>query len=357
MDMIKRPIDLPERFRAMRSQEDTAYACSDYLETLSGRAPADEPAASGAPPQRSGVNEVWREKICEWSYQVVDHFDFNREVVAISLSYLDRFLATRSCNRKVFQLAAMTTLYLAIKLNEPRTLKMSSLVELSRGYFTAEHIAAMEEAILRALEWRMHPPTSLAFIRHYLTLLPPDAVLNGTWHDIMEMSRFLTELSVCDYFFVNHKPSVIGISAVLNSIDGLDEHRFTSTQRLAFLEEVCSNSGLRHDAAAVTEVRTMLRQMYNQSTGNDQQDELLADNDSDRFRPVEERFDAESPVFVGQIDSSSAFLEHSAYDQNGQEEVVSLHLNQGPPGPHSDTTTSARKTSKTASRTRPGGNN
>ena len=171
------------------------------------------------------------------------------------------------------------------------------------------------------------------------------------------MSRFLTELSVCDYFFVNHKPSVIGMSAVLNSIDGLDEHRFTSTQRLAFLEEVCSNSGLRHDAAAVTEVRTMLRQMYNQSTGNDQQDELLADNDSDRFRPVEERFDAESPVFVGQIDSSSAFLEHSAYDQNGQEEVVSLHLNQGPPGPHSDTTTSARKTSKTASRTRPGGNN
>jgi len=344
MDAMTRPLDLPERFRAMRSQEDTAYACPDYLETLT--TPPPDPAAPAAP--RSGVNEVWREKICEWSYQVVDHFDFNREVVAISLSYLDRFLATRRCNRKVFQLAAMTTLYLAIKLNEPRTLKMGSLVELSRGYFTAEHIAAMEEAILRALEWRMHPPTSLAFIRHYLTLLPPDAARNGTWHDIMEMSRFLTELSVCDYFFVNHPPSAIGLAAVLNSLDGLDEHRLTPVQRETFLAEITSHSGLRHDAPAVTEVRTMLRQMYHQSTGNDPADDL-PDAD-DRFRPVEDRFDAESPVFVGQIGASAAFPEHAAYDRHGAEDPP----HPGPPG-RADAH-AARKTSKTASRTRPGGN-
>jgi len=144
---------------------------------------------------------------------------------------------------------------------------------------------------------------------------------------------------------------------VLNSIDGLNAQRFTASHRASFLDDVCTNSGLHHDAAAVTEVRTMLRQMYNQSTGNDPPEELVADQESDRFRPVEDRFDADSPVFVGQIDSSSSFLEHNAYDQNGQEEVVSLHLNQGPPDQHHDSTTSARKTSKTASRTRPGGNN
>jgi len=359
MDVIRRPIDLRERFKAMRNQEDTAYACSDYLETIIGRATSVEAhTESGSSSQNSGVNEVWREKICEWSYQVVDHFDFNREVVAISLSYLDRFLSTRSCNKKVFQLAAMTTLYLAIKLNEPRTLKMSSLVELSRGYFTADHIAAMEEAILRALEWRMHPPTSLAFIRHFLTLLPSNAVHNGTWHDIMEMSRFLTELSVCDYYFVNHKPSVIAISAILNSIDGIDEIRLTPTDRSIFLQEVLSNSGLVHDSATVTGVRNMLRQMYTQSTGNDQQDEL-SDNESDSFRPVEDRFDADSPVFVGQIDSSrsSPFHEHHRQGHSVLVDEVSVRLDQDPLLQNLLQTSSARKTSKTASRTRPGGNN
>ena len=43
----------------------------------------------------------------------------------------------------------MTTLYLACKLYDPHKLRMSSLIELSRGYFTEEHITAMEGSILK----------------------------------------------------------------------------------------------------------------------------------------------------------------------------------------------------------------
>ena len=95
------------------------------------------------------MNEIWREKICEWSYQVVDHFDFSRETVNVSLSYLDRFLASRPANKKFFQLAAMTSLYIAVKLYEPGILTPASFVELSRGFFTEDHVTAMEESILR----------------------------------------------------------------------------------------------------------------------------------------------------------------------------------------------------------------
>jgi lipoyl(octanoyl) transferase len=79
---------------------------------------------------------------------VVDHFDFSREVVAISISLLDRYLSHRSVDKKMFQLAAMTTLYLAIKLNERGTLSMKSMIELSRGYFMPEQMRVMEMAIL-----------------------------------------------------------------------------------------------------------------------------------------------------------------------------------------------------------------
>ena len=79
----------------------------------------------------------------------MDHFDFNREVVSVAMSYLDRYLSTRRVNKKIFQLAAMTCLYLAIKLSEPSTLKIASLIGLSRGFFTTEHIVAMEQSILR----------------------------------------------------------------------------------------------------------------------------------------------------------------------------------------------------------------
>jgi len=359
MDVIRRPIDLHDRIMAMRNQEDTAYACADYLDTLSSiSAPVEELSGLNVNTSSNGVNELWREKICEWSYQVVDHFDFNREVVAISLSYLDRFLSTRSCNKKVFQLAAMTSLYLAIKLNEPRTLKMSSLVELSRGYFTADHIAAMEEAVLRALEWRMHPPTPLAFVRHLLSMLRPGTLINGVWHDVMEMSRFLTELSVCDYFFVNHKPSTVAMAAIINSIESIGEDRFSTSDRVQFFEEIHSTSGLRQDCDAVVDVRNMLRQMYSQSTGSDHQEETV-ETETGRFRPVDDRLEADSPVCVGQIDSttrSSPLYEQQYYSHSTSDYMLHSHINNELQEENipSNPVPPSRKTSKTAYRTRPG---
>jgi hypothetical protein len=155
-------VDLLERIDVMIEQELSAYKTVDYLSpefqkklifipeddaSPESSAPADLSTASSS--ASCNINEVWREKICEWSYQVIDHFDFSREIASVSIHYLDRFLGTRQVNKKVFQLAAMTSLFLAIKLYEPGRLSMSSMIELSRGYFMVEQMAAMETSILR----------------------------------------------------------------------------------------------------------------------------------------------------------------------------------------------------------------
>lgn len=62
-----------------------------------------------------------------------DHYDIHREVVSVAMAYLDRYVAAHVVNRRIFQLAAMTALYLAIKLYEPGKLCLSSLLDLSRG--------------------------------------------------------------------------------------------------------------------------------------------------------------------------------------------------------------------------------
>ena len=150
-----------ERIDVLLKQERLFYKTEDYLAPefqlkLQCNSEFRDPcvqssslSTSTSSSSASGINEVWREKICEWSYQVIDHFDFSREVVSIAIHFLDRFLATRPVNKKLFQLAAMTTLYLAIKLFEPGNLSMSSMIELSRGYFMVEQMAEMEMAILR----------------------------------------------------------------------------------------------------------------------------------------------------------------------------------------------------------------
>ena len=164
----KTMVDLLERIDTLLEQESRLYSTKDYLKPefqlhlqssfdCSDNNPHnDEPSVQSScfststfSSTSSGINEVWREKICEWSYQVIDHFDFSREVVSVSIHYLDRYLATRPVNKKLFQLAAMTTLYLAIKLYEPGTLSMESMIELSRGYFQVDQMVEMELSILR----------------------------------------------------------------------------------------------------------------------------------------------------------------------------------------------------------------
>ena len=197
----------------------------------------DDAASQGSSSSNSQINQLWREKICEWCYQVVDHFNFNREVVSVSMSYIDRYLATRTVNRRIFQLVAMTALYLAIKLYEPGKLRMSSLIDLTMGYFVAEHIVTMELSMLQSLGWHLHPPTPLAFVRDFMRLVSVE-IDPGARHDVSELGRFMTELSVCDYWFVTKKPSSIALASLVNALELQGPRRVDPRYKIEFLTRV-----------------------------------------------------------------------------------------------------------------------
>ena len=57
--------DVIDRVRVMRRQEDTSYLYRNYLP--SNRSLMD----TG---ETREINVVWREKICQWSYNVVDQY-------------------------------------------------------------------------------------------------------------------------------------------------------------------------------------------------------------------------------------------------------------------------------------------
>jgi len=302
---------IPDRIATLRRQESTSYKCGSYLSpdfqtvgqqergndhaildssfpTTSSLCNSDSCDSSSNAPGR--INECWREKICEWAYQVIDHFDFNREVVAVSLSYLDRFLCVRQVNKKIFQLAAMTSLYMAIKLYEPSTLKMSSFIELSRGYFTIEHIIAMEETLLRDLSWYMHPPTALSFVKYQLALFDLCKIdcCPSTKHDIGELARFLCELSVCDYYFVTKKPSSVAVAALLTAMDNIDQMRLPQRTRDQFLSSIRGVARLDINSEEVRQCQYRLDEMYRQGSYGAHHEEML-----------EER--GPSPNFVGDV--------------------------------------------------------
>jgi hypothetical protein len=153
------------------------------------------------------------------------------------MSYLDRYLATRTINCRIFQLAAMTALYLAIKLYESGKLRMSSLVDLSRGYFMAEHIVTMENSMLQSLGWYVHPPTPQAFCREFMRLVSEERDPSSR-HNISELARFMTELSTCDYWFVSKKPSSIALASLVYATELQGPRRVDPRYNVEFLTRV-----------------------------------------------------------------------------------------------------------------------
>lgn len=214
----------------VRQEETGKYSCLDYLNSISWR---QGPIPRLNKPQvdipskvtNTHIDEYCREQIVEWSFRVVDYFRIDREVVAVSLSFLDRFLAKHRCDRASFKLAATTTLHLAVKLLYPcKLVDLGILSDLSRGEFDMRDVAEMEGVVLRSLDWNLHPPTSLAFANLFLDYFFASRIVSLSStdvEDIYDVSSFFCELAVCDYFFLTISPSRVAIASILNALEGM----------------------------------------------------------------------------------------------------------------------------------------
>jgi Cyclin, N-terminal domain len=231
---------LADNLKALLKQENSGtYLCSDYLSMTAWqhnvfqlmKKPKFEHEqyvphhATLGTNTSTRIDEYCREQIVEWSFRVVDYFRIDREVVALSLSFLDRFLATCRCDRTSFKLAATTTLHLAVKLLYPCKLAdLGILSDLSRGEFDMKDVSEMEAHILQALTWNLHPPTSVAFASILLDYFFSSKVVHlsgADLDDIYDVSSFFCELAVSDYFFVPMRTSCIALASILNALEGM----------------------------------------------------------------------------------------------------------------------------------------
>jgi hypothetical protein len=261
----------------LRQELEVYSPCKDYLTAILLKS-----SSVGDPSEM--VSAGWRRKMCEWCYEIVDHFGFDREVVSIAMHYLDRAVALKtesSCadgtTKREFQLIAVTSLYIAIKLhgetgsvNGPRRkLRIDVFVELSRGFFQVEVIEEMERTIIHSLDWRLNPPTSLRFINNFLRLLPAWSTNeHGTPHAavaerIYDLARYLSELSVCmTGLSFDFQTSTIAYACILCALEALQEIMpLPYDIRVKFLNDIAEVTGIFPETKQVRHARDMIKEL------------------------------------------------------------------------------------------------
>jgi hypothetical protein len=233
----------------MQRQESTTYLRTDYLSSQ----------------QRVGdygkvLDGTWRQRIVEWMFGVVDHCSLRRDSVAIAAYYLDLTVERGIIDsRQEFQLAAMTALQLAIKLYDSTVVKLDSMIKLGRGLFKEQDVIDMEAKMLSALKWQVHPPTPICFLRQFLRLLPP-SVAPLTRYMIAEVTRFISEISVCLYKFVPYPSSAVAYAGMLMAMERIDEAILPHWQRQQILSTFSVAANLDHDSLLITEIVNRLHQ-------------------------------------------------------------------------------------------------
>ena len=291
---------------------------------------------------RDRVNEAWRRKLCEWCFEVVDHFGMQREVVSIAMNYLDRVVANtlqdfppqdRYLAKREYQLVVVAALYIAVKLrgeseeinvDRERRPNIDIFVELSRGIFQADTIKAMERNILFNLGWHLNPPTPLKFIASMMSLMPYWSSSSKTVMSskdkpslppqdeekevedmpsfkvatkaIMDVAMYLTELSVMVSTFAFHsKSSVVAYASILCAMEALsDTVPLPYNVRVRFINHVAEATGLFPESPEVRAVRNLLMELCPAIQERDVSSLLVmeeVEDDADEFGSV-------SPVCV-----------------------------------------------------------
>jgi hypothetical protein len=239
---------------SMMEQEIT-HSCQDYLndgeDCISDQKFYDHENSSS--PKLSAED---RAQIVDWCYGVIDVLQLARSNVAIAMSIADRFMSNPNqllvrqftpylfspqeimYDRTMFQLLAVSGLYIAIKINEQVIFSVEQCAKATHGMYTVEDIEGMERAILECLAWKVSAPTALEVGYVVLELMTPQVQdvcdlsieLMGS---IVEDLAFQTESAVWDYQLAIQRTSTTAIMALLNAIKYND--RMSRTVRQHYL--------------------------------------------------------------------------------------------------------------------------
>ncbi|KAL3784107.1 hypothetical protein HJC23_012739 [Cyclotella cryptica] len=253
---------LVEQTLTMLENEASRYCCTDYLSFLRGTTVSANP-----------IDECWRQKSAEWMFKVVDYYDLERDIVNVGMTYLDRMFTETSFHHRWSQLQcrliAMSSLKLAIKLYEPRTLNMEDMIKLGIGsdmIFSAGALVEMEYEILWKLNWNVFPPTAFCFAHQMICMLPSE-VNRSTKYTIQELTKYMTELAICVYSFVKYKASSKAFACILVAIESVDGEDGVSIEaKKTFLERINHVFGLLDSDKPIKTLGNALRDLLHHNT-------------------------------------------------------------------------------------------
>ena len=228
--------------------------------------------------QKWAPNLIWREKVVQWSYDVADHLKEERSVVYVAVNILDRYCAKRASesikmDEKAYEIASLSSVFLAVRIAGSGNLLISELVAMSRGGITAQDIIATGTDIVKKLSWEYKILTPMDFVKSFLRLVPVAP------QNVLDSASYLTEIAVCDVVLSHSKASFLAIAACLNVLRSDLPSRVVA----AFIKAVRDTTAIDAECSEIEASCARLADVYGRSGGGNrpQQGQAINDDEAD----------------------------------------------------------------------------
>ena len=120
------------------------------------------------------INDKMRAILVDWLIEVHTKFKLQRETLYITITIIDRYLASHQCTKGELQLVGVSSMLIACKYEEIYPPELKDFVYITDRAYTKEDVLQMEFRILSVLQFDLTFPTALRFLERFTKVIGED---------------------------------------------------------------------------------------------------------------------------------------------------------------------------------------
>ncbi|XP_034297657.1 G2/mitotic-specific cyclin-B3 [Pantherophis guttatus] len=146
--------------------------------------------------------------LVDWMVEVQENFELTHETLYLAIKLMDHYLVQVAAMRDKLQLIGSTAILIASKFEERCPPCLDDFLYICDDAYQREELLAMERSILQTLHFDINIPIAYRFLRRF-------AKCARATMETLTLARFICELTLQDYAFVQEGASRLAASCLL----------------------------------------------------------------------------------------------------------------------------------------------
>ncbi|KAH6760658.1 hypothetical protein C2S52_008694 [Perilla frutescens var. hirtella] len=194
---------------------------ADIYSSLFARQVDRKPTADYMEKLQRDITHGMRGILVDWLVEVSEEYRLVPDTLYLTVNLIDRFLSENYIEKQKLQLLGVTCMLISSKYEEICAPRVEEFCFITDNTYTKEEVVQMESRVLNLLRFQLSVPTAKKFLRRFIQAAQASYKVPSV--ELEFLSNYLAELTLIEYGFLKHLPSLTAASAIFLARWTLDQ--------------------------------------------------------------------------------------------------------------------------------------